>query len=115
MERTRTSPTLDEVAATIDGAWAVNTERDLHDALTDRLTAAEYPVAREVRLTDRDRVGLMVGRIAVEVKVAGGLIDVIRQCQRYAKCEQVDSVLLVTTVRGHCATTALWKAEQSRG
>lgn len=94
-------PTLDEVAAALDGAWAVNTERDLHDVLALRLAAAGLSHVREARLSDRDRVDLLVGRVAVEVKVAGGLIDVLRQCQRYARSEQVDSVALVTTVHAH--------------
>lgn len=92
---------LREVVHTLEGAWAVNGEKDLHDVLTTRLHEAGYHCTREARLTARDRVDLLVDRVAIEVKVAGSLIDVLRQCQRYARSDDVDSVLLVTTVPAH--------------
>lgn len=95
-------PTIDQVeSALVDIAILAAGEKGVHDAVESLLREAGLDPEREVRLTARDRVDLMVGRVAVEIKVAGDVIDVLRQCQRYARSDQVDSVLLVTTSPGH--------------
>lgn len=100
-----TRPTEVSVAEIVDliggCAYQVNTERDLHDAICGRLADAGVPHTREAWLSPRDRVDVLAGGVAIEVKTAGSLIDVLRQCQRYARSPMVDSVLLVTTVPDH--------------
>jgi hypothetical protein len=52
---------------------------------------------REVRLDSRSRIDLMVGRVGIEVKVAGKPSAVLRQVERYLASDQLDGLVLVTT------------------
>lgn len=62
---------------------------------------------REVRLTPRDRIDLLIGRLGVEIKVAGAPHTVMRQLLRYAESDRVDLILLVTTRLAHLALPQL--------
>ncbi|MGL4745034.1 MAG: hypothetical protein ACRCYX_12550 [Dermatophilaceae bacterium] len=90
------------LAAVLTGnRFRVLSEETVHAGSGAVLEAAGYDVRHEVRLTGKDRVDMLVGRVAVEVKVAGAAGRVLRQCQRYAHSDVVDEVLLVTTVPAH--------------
>lgn len=78
-------------------------EDALQEGLAAALDAAGLHVQREVLLSARDRVDLLVGRVAVEVKVAGTNAGVFRQLVRYAGSGDVDELVLVTTRRRHSA------------
>ena len=82
--------------------YTVNNEADLQAAIAEVLDA-QAPV-REKHLTRESRPDLIVGRLAVEVKVAGTHAQALRQCQRYAGHDDVDGVLLVSTRREHAAS-----------
>ena len=72
-------------------------EYDLHRLVMDALERAAIPYAHEVRLAPRCRIDLMCGSVGIEVK--RGAVDkagVMRQLTRYAACEQVQSLILVT-------------------
>src|SRR5690348_2498018 len=45
------------------------------------------------------RLDFLCGRVALELKVKGGLADLLRQLDRYAKCDQIDALVVVTTRR----------------
>jgi hypothetical protein len=81
--------------------FLVRNEAELQDAIAEILTAAGAVVEREVRLTSYDRIDLLVGRVGIEVKVAGQPADVERQIRRYAESPLVDSLILVTTRHRH--------------
>jgi hypothetical protein len=76
-------------------------EYQLQDELAPVLADTGLPVAREHQLPGVGRLDFYVDRIAVEVKVKGSVTEVIRQLGRYAKCDDVDGILLVTTVAHH--------------
>lgn len=83
------------------------TEADLQAAIDKHLAHPAHGVAgfREVRLTDASRIDFVVTvdhlPIGVEVKLKGGVIEVARQVQRYARTDELAGVLLVTTNPRH--------------
>lgn len=72
-------------------------EDELQRGLTGALEQAGFVVRREVRLTARDRIDLLVGRIGIEVKIAGNAETVNRQITRYLASDELDGVILVTS------------------
>ena len=72
-------------------------EYDLHRLVMDALAAAGIPFAHEVKLGPRCRIDLMCGGVGIEIK--RGTVDKARltnQLRRYADCEQIESLILVT-------------------
>lgn len=79
-------------------------EYDLQSALAGALEQAGIRLEREHRLSDGEsRVDLWVPKqgIAIEVKIKGAAAQVIRQVSRYARCREVNTVVLVTTKASH--------------
>jgi hypothetical protein len=76
-------------------------ERQLHEALAGALAKHGITAAREVPLNAHDRIDLLVGRIGVEVKIAGVTTRVLGQLQRYAHSDKIDALVLVTTRARH--------------
>ncbi|AHD09521.1 hypothetical protein VWZ88_01790 [Phaeobacter sp. JH20_36] len=83
IESTRISVTCEEVA-----------QDSIHVALRDAVPG----VQREVRLSDRDRVDLMAGPVAIEVKVKKrqSRAQILKQLERYAEHDEVKAVILAT-------------------
>lgn len=80
------------------------TELALQDAIAEAFAAAGIAFEREVCLTDKDRIDFIVeGRVGIEVKIEGGLSEVTRQLHRYAQCDRLESLVLVTTRMRHLA------------
>jgi len=72
-------------------------EYDLHRLVMDALDAACIPWEHEVKLGPRCRIDLMCGSVGIEIK--RGKPEPARihsQLARYAACEQVQSLILVT-------------------
>ena len=72
-------------------------EYDLHRLVMDALDAAGVPWAHEVSLAPRCRIDLMCGGVGIEIK--RGKVDkarILAQLRKYAACEQVQSLILVT-------------------
>lgn len=74
----------------------VSTEAAAHNDIAKALAAQGLDVRREVRLSDRDRIDVMVGGVGVEVKIKGSRRDIYRQLQRYAASDQVSALVLAT-------------------
>ena len=72
-------------------------EYDLHRLVMDALDAASLPWEHEVKLAPRCRIDLMCGKVGIEIK--RGKVEkarILEQLRRYAECEQVQGLILVT-------------------
>ena len=72
-------------------------EYDLHRLVMDALEASGIPFAHEVKLAPRCRIDLMCGSVGIKIK--RGAVDkrrILEQLRRYADCEQVQGLILVT-------------------
>jgi hypothetical protein len=80
-------------------------ERDMQRAVDAALHDAGVPTVREYRLGDStDRVDVLAdGEIAIECKVKGSPAEIARQLDRYAKHEEIERIILVTTRLKHAA------------
>lgn len=74
----------------------ISTEAAAHRAIGDTLERAGLDVQREVRLTERDRIDLMVGAVGIEVKVGHSRRRISEQLERYAALSQVQALVLAT-------------------
>lgn len=98
----KTSASAQELAAVINHhRFLYQDEYQLQDGIEAALRGAGYEPVREVRLSAADRVDIMVGSVAIEVKIAGRAPSVIRQLMRYAKHDEVSELILVTTKIRH--------------
>ena len=72
-------------------------EYDLHRLVMDALDDADIPWAHEVKLAPRCRIDLMCGSVGIEIK--RGKVErarILTQLRKYAACEQVQGLILVT-------------------
>ena len=72
-------------------------EYDLHRLVMDALDAAALPWEHEVKLGPRCRIDLMCGGVGIEIK--RGKVErarILPQLRKYAECEQVQGLILVT-------------------
>ncbi len=69
----------------------------LHAELEARLIAKRIPFEREVRMGPHKRPDFVVKGIAVELKIAGGEMEILRQMKRYAADPTIRGVVLVST------------------
>ena len=83
--------------------FAQSTERELQDGVAAVLEANGLPVELEVRLDARNRIDVLVGRVGIEIKIAGTTDDVLRQLYRYAGSDRIDAIVLVTSRVRHVA------------
>lgn len=80
-------------------------EYALQDAIGLALRQAGANPQREVRLNPTDRIDLLIGTTGIEVKVAGTAARVHRQLRRYAACDRITELVLVTTRVQHTTIT----------
>jgi protein gp37 len=82
-------------------------EDELQLALATALGQAGLDVEREVRLDAQSRIDLQIGRVGIEVKVAGKPDSVLRQLKRYAESGRFDALVLVTSRVRHALPAAI--------
>lgn len=93
---------MEEILVALRAATFTYTDEiSLHNEISDVLTAAGITHAREVVMGPRNRIDLLVGRTGIEVKIAGQVANVTRQLQRYAERDEIDSLILITTIAKH--------------
>lgn len=72
-------------------------EQELRNAIARALPEAKA----EAKVGERERVDFLVElggvRVGIEAKIKGSRTDVCRQLFRYAECEGIDQLVLVTT------------------
>lgn len=78
-----------------------DTEAELQTAIGEILKDHAIQYKREWRLNEKDRIDFLIGGLGIEVKITGSRSDLIRQLHRYAQSEQIDSLVLVTTLLRH--------------
>lgn len=81
-------------------------EDQLQQAIAQAIAEAGWPVEREVRLSSRRRIDLVVGLegvapVGIEVKIAGETASVRRQLEAYAAFDELAALILVTTRARH--------------
>lgn len=81
-------------------------EDELQRGIAMMLDGEKLSYQREESLSRRDRPDFMIGSVALEVKVDGGTMSVLRQLQRYAAHEDVSRLVLVTTCSRHASLPA---------
>lgn len=74
-------------------------EQDLQDSIETAFQDDALRYGREVRLSPADVVDFMVEHVAIEVKTKGSLAAVTRQLHRYAQHEEVQGLILVTSLQ----------------
>lgn len=75
----------------------VSTEASAQKDAAEALTRAGLEVRREVGLSARDRIDLMVGAVGIEVKVKGSRREIFRQLERYAESDQIAALVLASS------------------
>lgn len=81
--------------------FVYNGEAELQAAIREALERDGFHVETEARISDDCRVDLLVGRVAVEVKVAGTTVEVGRQVRRYLATGVLDEIVLATRRVSH--------------
>lgn len=84
-----------------NASYRFGIERDLQDDLEEVLQHYRLEFSREHHLDPRSVIDFRIGRIGVECKVAGSPQEVLRQCRRYLKFDELDGLLLVTSRAQH--------------
>ena len=91
--------TIDELSHLLTGyRFRFASEKDLQNGIEAILTQAGIPYHRETSLSAPNRPDFMIENgIALEVKIKGSLANLLRQANRYAQHEEVQSILIVGT------------------
>lgn len=72
-------------------------EMDLHACVGQRLTAAGLPFVHEAKIAKGCRIDFLVGTIGVEIKKGKpSAATLAAQLQRYAACDAVDGLIVIT-------------------
>lgn len=90
-------PALDQVLAVLRGhRFRYTNEDELQEGIAAALAHNGLKPLREVRLSDRDRIDVLVDPVGIEVKVAGSQSHPWDQLKRYAEHEAIEALVLVT-------------------
>jgi hypothetical protein len=81
--------------------FTYQSEAELQNSISMLLASQGWDFEREVRLTDRDRIDFLIGKLGLEVKIKGSWAETFRQLQRYAASDRIEGLLLVTTKLQH--------------
>lgn len=80
-----------------------SSEAQLQESIEAALVDAELRFVREERLSPRDRIDFLCPEegVGIEVKVDGSVAAVEAQLERYAQCDRVEELILVTACARH--------------
>jgi hypothetical protein len=94
--------------ALVSFRFRFNNEKELQAGVFQALTALQQPFVPEFQLNPEDRIDFFLPEegVGIEIKTndskgGAGLAAVTRQLWRYAKCEQIKSLVLITTRSKH--------------
>ena len=79
------------------------TERELQDAIEEKLSSVDASFVREHSFGPKNRIDFFFpdSGVGLEIKIKGTLASVTRQLFRYAEQEEVTELVLCTTLRRH--------------
>ena len=83
-----------------------DSEASLQASLMRVLQESGVGFEREVRISDKDRIDFVVGKVGIEAKIKFSASDVTRQLHRYAQSDAIEELLLVTTRSKHLKVPA---------
>ncbi len=94
---------LDDVTSILDSLpMLMGNERQMQQAVARALIQAGIQFEPEAILSPKDRIDfLLSGGIGIEVKNAGSYSAVALQLLRYLDCDQVESLILLTSRASH--------------
>jgi hypothetical protein len=99
---------IELASALVTFRFRYNNEKELQAGVFSALTTLEVPFIPEHPLNPQDRVDfyIPVEMVGIEVKTndsrgGAGLSAVTRQLWRYAKCDDIKSLILITTRSKH--------------
>lgn len=102
---------IDLLTQLLSGAgWTAGSEFEFQQQAKARLSRANIQF-REEHVAGSDRFDLIVGRIVLELKVKGSPNKALQQCECYARRDDVDGVILLSTKSSHrklCGTRSLF-------
>ena len=78
--------------------YRLGSERLMQDDVERAFKQDEIEYEREKVLGPGDRVDFLVGGIALELKIKGRPAQIVKQIERYATHDAVDSIVLLTNV-----------------
>ena len=78
-----------------------DTETKLQLDVESILELGKWDYAREVRLSNSERIDFVCERVGIECKVKGSFADVVAQLGRYAHCVELDSILVISSRGSH--------------
>ena len=85
-------------------------ETDLHACVGQRLTAAGLPFVHEAKIAKGCRIDFLVGTVGVEIKKGKpSAATLAAQLQRYAACDAVDGLIVITEKSVRLPETILGK------
>lgn len=74
----------------------LSTEAALQAQLEKIFKEKEIPYQREFVLDTKNRIDFLCGDVGIEIKVYQPIKSIFKQCERYAKFDQIGSLILVT-------------------
>lgn len=85
-------------------------EMDIHACVGQRLAAAGLPFVHEAKIAKGCRIDYLVGTIGVEIKKGKpSAATLAAQLQRYAACDAVDGLIVITEKSVRLPETILGK------
>jgi hypothetical protein len=75
----------------------LSTEGAVQRGLARLFEEDQVPYEAEVILAPSDRIDFLIGRVGIEVKIGHPRRAILRQLERYARSDRVDTLLLVSS------------------
>jgi hypothetical protein len=88
-------------------SFIVRTEADLQLSIAEALLLARIAFEREVRISTKDRLDFLCGRVAIEAKTRINRSELIRQINRYAKHDGLDAIIVASTRTVDCLPNSM--------
>lgn len=98
----QTVSAVEHIASTLRKyRFRFNSEAELQEGIAGVFTLNGIAFVREYRIDTKSRLDFMADGIAVETKTAKSRADLIRQIHRYAQCQDVTGIVVVSAKARH--------------